>query len=535
MMKIKRKMPKLASVLLCFSMVSSNLLPVYATEAVVTETSLEEAGENGNNEPENDMVNTVMLNDDVEPQADSDSRYEEIEVSYSQSSTYFVTIPKTITLGADKRAAYSVKVEGDIVANKQVCVVPVDGIEDTEVFDFYMADQIAGSTKEDVVAEVSQAKFYWNHEETAAGYTETDNYVIADSLSAGKWKGTFQMEISMRTDPAHIHNYVGEVTKEPTCTEKGEKTYTCDCGDSYTEEIPAKGHHFENGECTDCGEKDPDHKHSYTETITKEPTCTEAGEKTYTCDCGDSYTEEIPAKGHHFEDGECTDCGEKDPDYHKHSYTETITKEPTCTEAGEKTYTCDCGDSYTEEIPAKGHHFVDGVCNGCGDMNLVSTTIFTASTSNSRTTDSGHGHYDQAILNATYSEEIVIAEDMEENEYLNLYFTVTKPNSALTAADPVSGSSMLQKYDEETGTWKAIYSYGMSYSNLTDFSMRKAEGGGGNGRTEWISRNFQLEKGKYRVYGQFTGKRSCVGQYAHNYWYYSIKATLCQLDKGDAA
>ena len=253
-MKIKRKMPKLASVLLCFSMVSSNLLPAYATEAVVTETSLEEAGENGSNEPENDTVNTVMLNDDVESQADNDSRYEEIEVNYSQSSTYFVTIPKTITLGADKRAAYSVKVEGDIVANKQVCVVPLDGIEDTEVFDFYMADQIAGSTKEDVVAEVSQAKFYWNHEEAKAGYTETDNYVTADSLSAGKWKGTFQMEISMRTDPAHIHNYVGEVTKEPTCTEKGEKTYTCDCGDSYTEEIPAKGHHFENGECTDCGE-----------------------------------------------------------------------------------------------------------------------------------------------------------------------------------------------------------------------------------------------------------------------------------------
>ena len=50
------------------------------------------------------------------------------------------------------------------------------------------------------------------------------------------------------------------------------------------------------------------------ETITKEPTCTEAGEKTYTCDCGDSYTEVIPVKGHNFEDGACTDCGEKEAD-----------------------------------------------------------------------------------------------------------------------------------------------------------------------------------------------------------------------------
>lgn len=36
---------------------------------------------------------------------------------------------------------------------------------------------------------------------------------------------------------------------------------------------------------------------------------------------------------------------------HNHSYTETITKEATYTEAGFKTYTCACGDSYTEEIP----------------------------------------------------------------------------------------------------------------------------------------------------------------------------------------
>lgn len=361
-MNIKKHVPKFTSVLLSFAMLFSNVLPAYATEAIITESALEEAGQ-----IEDDGEGLVMLNDDAEIQADSKSRYEEIEVNYSQSSSYFVTIPKNITLGADKRAPYSVKVEGDIVANKQVCVVPVDGITDTEVFDFYMEDQIAGSTKEDVVAEVSQAKFYWNHEEAKAGYEEHDNYIVADGLSAGRWKGTFQMEISMRTDPSHIHNYVGEITKEPACAEPGEKTYTCDCGESYTESIDPTGHHYENGECTDCGEKDPDHEHSYREVITKEPTCTEEGEKTYICDCGDSYTEKIPATGHNFIDGECEHCGEKDPDHHEHDYKEEITKEPTCTEAGEKTYTCDCGDSYTEEIPATGHNFVDGECEHCGE------------------------------------------------------------------------------------------------------------------------------------------------------------------------
>lgn len=110
--------------------------------------------------------------------------------------------------------------------------------------------------------------------------------------------------------------------------------------------------------------KEESHKHDYTEEITKEPTCTEEGEKTYKCDCGNSYTEPISAKGHHYVDGKCTYCDEKEP-VHEHSYTEEITKEPTCTEKGEKTYKCDCGDSYTDSIPAKEHHYVDGVCEYC--------------------------------------------------------------------------------------------------------------------------------------------------------------------------
>ena len=44
-------------------------------------------------------------------------------------------------------------------------------------------------------------------------------------------------------------------------------------------------------------------------------TCTEDGVITYTCVCGDSYTEVIPATGHSYADGTCTKCGEADPDY----------------------------------------------------------------------------------------------------------------------------------------------------------------------------------------------------------------------------
>ena len=43
--------------------------------------------------------------------------------------------------------------------------------------------------------------------------------------------------------PAHDHNYTSAVTREPTCTLAGIRTYTCsECDATYTESIPATGH-----------------------------------------------------------------------------------------------------------------------------------------------------------------------------------------------------------------------------------------------------------------------------------------------------
>lgn len=56
------------------------------------------------------------------------------------------------------------------------------------------------------------------------------------------------------------HNYEGEVTASPTCTEAGTATYTCanNCGSSYTEILPAFGHSIENGVCARCGLSEDD-------------------------------------------------------------------------------------------------------------------------------------------------------------------------------------------------------------------------------------------------------------------------------------
>ena len=82
------------------------------------------------------------------------------------------------------------------------------------------------------------------------------------------------------------------------------KTFTCKiCGDEYTEELDLSEF------CT-C-EK---HEHTYTHTVVL-PTCTERGYTTHTCTgCGDIYKDSyVPATGHKYTNGNCTECGEKDP------------------------------------------------------------------------------------------------------------------------------------------------------------------------------------------------------------------------------
>lgn len=49
-----------------------------------------------------------------------------------------------------------------------------------------------------------------------------------------------------------------------------------------------------------CGSEEEKHKHKYEEKVNVEATCETDGEATYTCECGDTYTEAIPATGHSF-------------------------------------------------------------------------------------------------------------------------------------------------------------------------------------------------------------------------------------------
>ena len=120
------------------------------------------------------------------------------------------------------------------------------------------------------------------------------------------------------------HNLVKVEAKAPTCTEPGNIEYWyCKGCDKYFSDAEGKSEiNLAQTVINATG-------HKLTKTEAKEPTCTEAGNKEYwTCEsCGSLFRDEvgsaeikledvvIPATGHHYVNGYCTECGQRDPNY----------------------------------------------------------------------------------------------------------------------------------------------------------------------------------------------------------------------------
>lgn len=324
-----------------------------------------------------------------------------------------------------------------------VTVIGTTGIEDPSVEDITITVNVTGSTFAPAFADLTAATYTcksnayqtaWDALESVLTsnsytYTGSGNYVTgvtdpagcrlyAGDPAHGEWSGwmytvngkmpmldattyatldKYLLQANDRIDFYYVncptesgdHDWTENTAKrqEPTCTADGSAFYSCStCGGTKTENLPATGHQYgepawtwigyESASATFICANDASHEETVaaavTSAVTKEPTCTEDGLRTYTASVTfgeknytDTKTEGIKATGEHVWDNG------------------VVTTEPTCTAKGVKTYTCTkCSATKTEELNALGHNYEtkrteptcekDGkeeeVCSRCGNV-----------------------------------------------------------------------------------------------------------------------------------------------------------------------
>ena len=107
------------------------------------------------------------------------------------------------------------------------------------------------------------------------------------------------------------------------------------------------------------------------------------------------------------------------PEPHTHSYSESITKAATCTEVGEKTFTCECGEKYTENIPATGHQFNEYKSNNDATYTADGTETATCAcgSTDTRTVKGSKLTYTYTELSATmYAKSAVNVRDLPSTD-----------------------------------------------------------------------------------------------------------------------
>ena len=176
--------------------------------------------------------------------------------------------------------------------------------------------------------EASDASVYSaTHIYKKSGVTQDDAGEYISVYYSSKYQNKIYVCRDTKTlEVEHTHTWdAGKVTKEATCTRKGEKTYTCTvCGTTRTEEIPLS-------------------EHKEVKDAAVEATCTKPGktEGSHCAVCGKILKEqkETPLKEHTWDAGK-------------------ITTASTCTKKGVKTFTCTvCGGTKKQEVPVVSHKF----------------------------------------------------------------------------------------------------------------------------------------------------------------------------------
>ena len=196
--------------------------------------------------------------------------------------------------------------------------------------------------------------------------TATVTMKASETANYEAFEKSYEVKVSA---PDHEHSYKG-VHVDATCKLPGHTVYTCDCGDSYTED--------------DADDSFGEHNYVYDRTV--DPTCEEAGYTLVKCSvCGDTIIEEdteVEALDHYFVYSDTVAATESSRGYHVykcercgktkkeefgcykgyHTYTSRVVK-PTCTREGYTLHSCTlCGYSYTDDnTDALGHDMEESI------------------------------------------------------------------------------------------------------------------------------------------------------------------------------
>ncbi len=126
------------------------------------------------------------------------------------------------------------------------------GIKIIESFMFCGCENLKNINLPNNVSEISQGAFEGCMKLTNISIPKTVEKILTNafrgcitltiSCESGSYAHQYARENDIPVDIIHTHKYESTITKKPTCTEAGFRTYTCSCGDEYTEEISATGH-----------------------------------------------------------------------------------------------------------------------------------------------------------------------------------------------------------------------------------------------------------------------------------------------------
>ena len=353
--------------------------------------------------------------------------------------------------------------------------------------------------------------FKWTFDNSVDDTSYSLNKPLKDKLNAYKTSLVSVGGGSVSSGETHTHKYVGVVTKEATETETGIMTYTCECGDSYTEVIPKKGssggtdtpdvpvtgetqvHNFTTSDANSSFFTISGNLASNKGTVTyngltltqclKMETSTSIkftapSKGTLTLVFGESgknvkingtkkasdsnciVTVDVAAGSVEITKGDTMNLyymvytpEQTEEVTHTHSYTSKVTKEATCTEAGEITYTCTsttgtCDKkTYTEVIPAAGHKY---------------STEWTVDVEATETTAGSKSHHCTVCDAKTDVTEIPATGTVEKP--LTITATKTEADKTVTFTAEAAGGKegytyKFIVYNKTTGTWGLVQNY----------------------------------------------------------------------------